>query len=407
MLAFIGLVPFAAAAGPSTPLGAPPEVCGPEGTLLAVRRSPEIVSWSLLASGAKGGANAAYSGLSLAQALSLAKVGATGDVAAELQRVLGIAPNVECGPTALAGAWKATTDDLAKADKTVRWKLAIGAWLAKDLHPKKLWSAMATGEFDAKLAQVDFSKERTHAEVNAWVKKRTEGKIETILPEPLSPDTAFVLANALFFDAEWSQSFPREKTKEAPFHGTAGDKPVPMMELTGRFGYLANEEGQLVRLPYGKAQAFEMAVWLPKDGKKLGEVLTEAGRQSLDRALDAIDAPSKGTVRMPRFKVDAFTPDLSDALKALGAEKTLEFTKDWTLLAPDRELRVSKVAHRVVVDVAERGTTVAAATAVVAVKRGAMLEKKPFVFTADRPFVYLVRHRPTNVWVVTGVYQAP
>jgi serine protease inhibitor len=60
----------------------------------------------------------------------------------------------------------------------------------------------------------------------------------------------------------------------------------------------------------------------------------------------------------------------------------------------------------VVVDVTEQGTTVAAATAVVGVKRSAPLEK-PFAFDANRPFVYVVRHRPTNVWVALGAYQAP
>src|SRR4051812_45227562 len=92
-VAFLGLFPMVAVAIPP----APPEACGPEGTLLAVRRAPEVMSWQLLGLDVKGGTNAAYSGLSLAGALALAKVGASGEVAAELQRILGIPPNVECG----------------------------------------------------------------------------------------------------------------------------------------------------------------------------------------------------------------------------------------------------------------------------------------------------------------------
>jgi len=383
----------------------PPEACGPEGTLQAVRRAPEMLSWQLLASGVTEGGNPAYSGLSLGEALSLAKVGASGDVAAELQRLLGIPPAVECGPAALAGAWKATVDDLAKADTSVKWSLANGAWLAKDLAPKKLWLAIAKGEFAAEITNVDFSKQVVHTLVNEWVKKKTSGKIDTLLAEPLDMNTIFVLANALYFDAAWSLPFPIEKTKETAFRGFGGDKSVPMMEATGEFAHTEGKSGALVRLPYGKTRAFEMAIWLPPSGKKLSEVVSEEGRQNLGKMLDASES-AKGIVRLPRFKVDAFAPQLADTLVKLGAKKLFKFTKDWPLLAPGKEARVSRVAHRVVVDVSERGTTVAAASAVVGQTRGAM-PKKPFTFTADRPFVYVLRHRTSNVWIALGAYQSP
>lgn len=400
-LVLVGLFPMVSVAVPPPP----PEACGPEATLLAVRRSPEMLSWSLLALDTKDGKNGAYSGLSLAGAIALAKAGASGEVAAELQRLLGIPPAVECGPTALAGAWKATVDALAKADPSVTWKLASGAWLAREIEPKKLWMAMAKGEFDAEIARVNFAKQAVHTTVNRWVKRKTAGKIDRILDQPLDANTAFVLANALYFDAAWSMAFPVAQTKDATFRGVAGSKNVPMMEVAGQFAYAASDDGAVVRLPYGKADAYEMAVWLPTEGKNLSDAINEAGRQALGKLLDATK-PAKGTVRLPRFRVDAFAPNLTDALEKLGAKKTFAFTRDWTMLAPDRDIRVSRVAHRVVVDVSERGTTVAAASAIVGTTRTAMIEKR-FLFQADRPFVYLVRHRPTNVWVAVGTYQAP
>jgi serpin B len=382
-----------------------PEACGPDATLEAVRRSPERLSWKLLAAKVGEWGNPAFSGVSLAEALSIARIGASGDVATELQELLGIPPTLDCGPASLGGAWRAARGDLEKADRSVTWRTVAGAWLARGLGPKKLWTAVAKNEFGATVREVDFGTAAVHSQINAWVRKMTSGKIDKLLEQRLDANTLFVLANALFFDAKWTHAFPTAATRPATFRGVAGDVSVPMMETRGSFAYAANDNGAVVRLPYGDTGAFEMIAWLPPENRSLADVVDERGRQALGALVEAA-TPRPGTVRLPKFRVDAFSPDLSSALQTLGATRIFSFSRDWSLLAPEKETRISRVAHRVVVDVTEQGTTVAAATAVVGVKRSALLEK-PFVFDANRPFVYVVRHQPTNVWVALGAYQAP
>ena len=43
-------------------------------------------------------------------------------------------------------------------------------------------------------------------EVNGWVRKRTEGKIEKLF-DRLDPTTALVLFNAVYFKADWKTKF--------------------------------------------------------------------------------------------------------------------------------------------------------------------------------------------------------
>lgn len=43
--------------------------------------------------------------------------------------------------------------------------------------------------------------------VNSWVSQKTEGKVQEIVPNSLSPDTKVILASALYFNAMWEKTF--------------------------------------------------------------------------------------------------------------------------------------------------------------------------------------------------------
>lgn len=68
-----------------------------------------------------------------------------------------------------------------------------------------------------------------------------------------------------------------------------------------------------------------------------------------------------------------------------------------------RDLFISEVLQKAAIDVTETGTEAAAATAVpvpsIAEHRE---EERPTLFHADRPFVYLIRHRETGTILFLG-----
>ena len=61
-------------------------------------------------------------------------------------------------------------------------------------------------------------------------------------------------------------------------------------------------------------------------------------------------------------------------------------------------LSISNVIHQADIDVNEEGAEAAAATAVVMRKNAAI----HVTFEANRPFIFLIRHKPTNVILFIG-----
>ena len=99
---------------------------------------------------------------------------------------------------------------------------------------------------------------------------------------------------------------------------------------------------------------------------------------------------------------------LSESLCDLGMSDLFqEGVADLSGVDGSKELYVSKVLHRAVVDVNEEGTEAAAATAVVMQLRCAMMPKKEFQFRADRPFLLFIQHKPTGSILFLGRLAKP
>lgn len=74
----------------------------------------------------------------------------------------------------------------------------------------------------------------------------------------------------------------------------------------------------------------------------------------------------------------------------------------------NKDLFISKVIHKAVIDVNEKGTEAAAATAVVMMLRSAMINPEPpKSFVCDRPFMFIL-HDSINLNVLfVGKYVKP
>ena len=68
-----------------------------------------------------------------------------------------------------------------------------------------------------------------------------------------------------------------------------------------------------------------------------------------------------------------------------------------------RSLVVTDVKHKVFMDLNEKGTEAAAATAVVMAVRGAAVRpKEPIEVKVDRPFLFAIQHRPSGACLFLG-----
>jgi len=73
---------------------------------------------------------------------------------------------------------------------------------------------------------------------------------------------------------------------------------------------------------------------------------------------------------------------------------------DFSGMAGNRELSISKVVHKAFVEVDEAGTEAAAATAVVV--RATAMPLEPKEVTVDRPFIFIIRDIQTGSIIFIG-----
>ena len=280
------------------------------------------------------------------------------------------------------------------SDGAVKVRVANGAFADRHLDLFPAFSATLRDRFDARVERLDFADERSVGRVNAWVAEATGGAIPELVAR-LDPNDVLVLANAIRFEGEWAQHFDPERTVPAPFHLRTGTAPeVPTMhadDLPAR--YREDGDFQAAALPYDGG-GFELVAVLPRAGLEAPEALR---RLAADPSwLGGRDfGKARGTLALPRLTLDV-EASLLPALRALGLGDALDDPQAFAGIAAPAP-KLSRVLHRTMLVLDERGTEAAAATAAIMMARAAIVEEdRTFDMRVDRPFALAVRHRGTG-----------
>ncbi len=254
--------------------------------------------------------------------------------------------------------------------------------------------------YGAGLQTVDFAQtESATDEINGWVARETEGRIEDLVPpNVIEPETRLVLTNAIYFKGSWWSKFEKSETEDGPFTLSNGEEvTVPMMRQAWNFPYAEGDGYQAVQLPY-EGDAVDMLVILPDEGS-FGQVEERLGADLLDE-LDGRLFDSRVKLTMPRFD---FEGDLKliDLLKGLGLRLPFDpGGADFSGVTKEERLYIYEALHRATIAVDERGTEAAAATAItdMPVSGGG----EPKTMTLDRPFFFAITERETGTVLFLG-----
>ncbi len=353
------------------------------------------------------GANALVSPPSLRLALGMVLLGARGETAQEMSAALGL----DAAPAAVVAEARAESAAWSSVGGPgVVLSVANRLWGDKTLALEPAFVTQSRAGFGAGLEQVDFvgAFEPARATINGWVKTETRDKIPELLPAgSLSTLTRLVVTNAVYFDGKWKTPFDPKATQPAPFFvGGKQQVQVPMMQQKSRIQYLrsAAARAAFVELPYGDG-AMSMVIALPDERTGLGAL-----EAALDGAL--LDAVAKDGARvevvlsLPRFEFSA-GGSVKPALQALGMRRAFDAQRaELDGIAARAELSVSDVFHKTFVRVDEAGTEAAAATGVVIATRSAAVTPPPR-FTADRPFLFVLREAKTGRVLFVGRVEDP
>ncbi|KAL8169002.1 UNVERIFIED_CONTAM: hypothetical protein K2H54_031171 [Gekko kuhli] len=224
------------------------------------------------------------------------------------------------------------------------------------------------------------------AEINDYVKNKTNGKITQAIKD-LDTDTLMVLINHIFFKACWERPFNHELTKKADFFVDANTTvKVNMMYREGYYGFLYDEDLScwVVRVPYKE----DFSAWfiLPDEGKLKG--VEHALTQEIFMKWSSSLRTDEIKLHFPKFTISG-SYDVKDLLQKEGVNDVFNENADLSGITGHRNLKVSKVVHKAVLDVHEAGTEAAAVTVVEFKPYSARFPPPPTI-KVNRPFIMLI-----------------
>jgi serpin B len=266
----------------------------------------------------------------------------------------------------------------------------------------------ARDHYGAELATLDFRQtEAARTTINDWVEQQTQEKIQDLIPSGvLRDDTRLVLTNAIYFLGGWAEEFSEATTTSQHFFLTPSQRvEVPLMTQTVRLGYADSEEVQVLELPY-RGNEISMLVLLPRERDGLARLEAQLTAEHV-AAWTASLRPREVRVFLPKFKMTTQVA-LKKVLSAMGMPTPFSDAADFSKMASGEQLLISEVVHKAFVDVNEKGTEAAAATAVLIAPTSALIEpEEPVVFRADHPFVFMLQDKRCGAILFLGRVSNP
>lgn len=346
--------------------------------------------------------NLIYSPYSIWLAFSMVYAGARGETESQMVDVFHFLAQDEHHVSLNALDQRLQAADVKKGPEEdgtpFQLNLANAVWAQQGYTINPSYLDLLAAQYGAGLHVLDFQAARGEAikAINAWVDENTDSRIKNIADEgSITPDTRFVLTNAILFKAGWLNEFDPEATADGPFTLIDGSQvTIPLMHLTAQLEFAETPDYQAVKLPYANREQ-EMWIILPTEGR------FNAVRDELSPALmnEIVQASGYGEVSltMPGFEYESELT-LSDLLVQMGLTQAFCPAGNFNGIVDGGGLCISDVIHKATIKVDEQGTEATAATMIVMM--AAMMKQAEI--KVDRPFIFAIMDHESGLILFLG-----
>lgn len=353
--------------------------------------------------------NVALSPWSIATSLAMTRVGARGKTATEMDRVLHVAD---------PGAYDQAMNSLDQAVRARNQSLPVGddeplvvdlsaanrLFAQTGLHLLDEFVDTLSAFYRTEVGEVDYKNatEAARRTINEWIADETRQRIRELIAEGvLDSATRLVLANAVYLRADWSIPFDNNATIDRTFHAPNRDVTVPFMQGTEQWRWSEGDGWTAIELPYVGGD-LAMTLVVPDDGQ-FNDFVSRFDETMLERVVTT--TPARVKLRLPKFDLD-HSVMLAEQLRTLGMPLAFGDAADLSGVTTDEPLQIAEVIHQANITVDEKGTVAAAATATVA-RTTSAIAGDPKELDVDRPFLFLLRDRPTGALLFAGQVTNP
>ena len=343
----------------------------------------------------KDDGNALVSPLSVMLALAMTTNGASGTTLAQMETVLGKDIKIDA-----LNEYLYTYVKNLPSGKDYQLNIANSIWFrdeADRLTVEQDFLQKNADYYSAAAYKAAFD-DQTLADINGWVKTKTEGMIEKILDQ-ISADNVMFLINAIVFDARWMTVYSLENVTKGEFTAFDGSKKTVDMMRSEELVYLEDASATGFLKPYVDGR-YAFAALLPNENIDINDYVASLTGENFMNLLGETQDTAV-TATLPKFSYD-YKIAMNDALKAMGMTDAFDSgLADLSRLGKSTRgnLYINEVLHKTFIQVDELGTKAGAVTKV-EVNDESYTETK--IVNLDRPFVYAIIDNATHLPVFIG-----
>ncbi|XP_036986218.2 protein Z-dependent protease inhibitor [Artibeus jamaicensis] len=271
------------------------------------------------------------------------------------------------------------------------------AFIHEDFNIKETFLNLSKRYFNTECVRMNFhNASQAQGLMNHYINKETQGKIPKLFAE-INPDTKLILVDYILLKGRWLTPFDPVFTEADTFRlNKYKAVKVPMMFRLGTFAstFDKNLRCHVLKLPY-QGNATMLVVLMEKMGDHLAleDYLTSDLVDSWLRNMKTRNTE----VFFPKFKLDQ-KYEMHELLKQMGIRKIFS---PWASLselsATARNLKVTKVLQKSVIEVNEKGTEAMAGTL-----SEIIAYSMPPVIKVDRPFHFMIYEETSRMLLFLG-----
>lgn len=342
--------------------------------------------------------NTVYSPLSIASTLTMLLMGTSGNSYSQLRTALKYP--AEVSDSDINTAFKFLMERMRSVDSQAGSSIVLnvvnGLFSQKNSGFNNDYIIQAKDFYLSEIAELDFLRSSFSATgaINQWVSEKTQGKITNILSN-LQPETQLVVANAVYFNANWADPFSPDLTREAEFKVSPTETlSIPTMFQHAEVAYVDSSElgCKMIGIPY-KGEDLGMFIMVPKQKKgleSLNRLEANLNGEVLEHLFSKMESKLV-SIQLPKFRIKQQL-QLKSALRDLGVTDLFSTTSaNLSRMMAKAGAALDNVVHQTFIEVTESGTEAAAAT-IVSLSRDGPSKS----FAANRPFLFLIRDIPSK-----------
>ncbi len=275
------------------------------------------------------------------------------------------------------------------------------AFVDKDEILLNSFSNALREKFKALVSAIDFKNpEQSVNLINKYIEEKTSNTIQNFLsPGDIEDSLKLLLINALTFKGQWLKPFetiylPSKNNKK---------KKSPYLSHIQTHRYFEDHNIQIVELSLKKALSdptISVLLCLPKSStiKPLALATTYLKNvHSLEFEKRHIE------LTFPKFSV-AHTQEFKPFLMNRGIQEPFSYQADFSKINGERNLFISRIMQKSVIDFTEQGLSAAAATATFVNLKSCLPKEAEFQLTIDKPFAFALLDYDHKLCLFEGQY---